>query len=367
MNILINCSNIKAGGGLQVADSICRQLHRFTSNRFFVVYTNQLRSSIERIEKAPNVSFYQYNLKNSWRTLLQGRDTFLDSLVNEQNIEAVLTVFGPSRWQPRAKHLCGFARAQLLLTDSPYYQHIGIKERLKFRLWAYYFRKSSKVFYTENPYITEMLPTLLGKDVTVYSVTNYYNQVFDEPEHWSKRIELPAFEGATILSISSAAPHKNYQILAGIIDHLEANHPEFKFRFVVTQSEQQMPFLSERQKSHVVFLGKIDIAECPHLYAQSDIMFMPTLMECFTATYPEAMRMEVPIVTTDLEFAHGLCRDAACYYEAMDAADAASKIYKVATDAAYATTLINNGRRQLKEFDDYNRRAEKLISIIENL
>lgn len=38
---------------------------------------------------------------------------------------------------------------------------------------------------------------------------------------------------------------------------------------------------------------------------------MPSLLECFTATYPEAMRMERPIVTTDLAFAQGLCGEAA--------------------------------------------------------
>ena len=109
------------------------------------------------------------------------------------------------------------------------------------------------------------------------------------------------------------------------------------------------------------------MAECPNLYEQADIMFMPTLLECFTATYPEAMRMEVPIVTTDLEFARGLCCDAACYYSAVDPAAAAEAIYKVATDEAYRLRLTTNGKKQLKKFDNYEQRAEKLVEILETM
>lgn len=79
------------------------------------------------------------------------------------------------------------------------------------------------------------------------------------------------------------------------------------------------------------------------------------------------MRMEVPIVTTDLEFARGLCGDAACYYSALDAEAAAEAIYKVATDEAYRLQLTANGRAQLKTFDNYEQRAEKLVGILESL
>ena len=127
-----------------------------------------------------------------------------------------------------------------------------------------------------------------------------------------------------------------------------------------------MPIHSSLKK-HFVFVGKVDIAECPNLYKQADIMFMPTLIECFTATYPEAMRMEVPIVTTDLEFARGLCEDAACYYSAIDPASAAEAIYKVATDKAYVRQLVLNGKRQLLTYDNYEQRVEKLINHLEEL
>lgn len=362
MNFLINCSNLKNGGGLQVAHSICSQLGKFKEHRFIVVLSSFIRQF--DIPDGNNCEVFRYNIKNDLSTLLMGRDKFLDCLVDNNRVDAVLTVFGPSRWRPRCKHLCGFARAQLLL-DNPLQKKTSMKENLVYRIWRWGFKKSSDTFYTENQYISEMLPKLLG-NIKVYTVTNYYNQIFDQPEKWLHEVRLPEFDGVTILSVSSTGIHKNLGIMIPMSEYLNRNHPDFKFRFVLTCDEAAMS-IPASIKGHFFFTGKVDIAECPNLYEQADIMFMPTLMECFTATYPEAMRMEVPIVTTDLEFAHGLCGESACYYSAVDAEAAAEAIYKVSTDKKYAASLVANGKRQLKKFDNYEQRADKLITILEKI
>lgn len=366
MNILINCSNLKAGGGLQVADSICGQLNRFKQHHFVVVLSSYLAATKDRLHSSENVEVVDCTIPNTFCTIVLGRYRFLDQLVLNREINAVLTIFGPSRWRPKVPHLCGFARAQLVLTDSPYYQRLTLKERAVYKLWTWLFKKSSNTFYTENAYISEMLPKLLGKDTRVYTVTNYYNQVFDHPREWKRTKALPPFDGITCLSVSSHYLHKNFEILIEASRYLRKKHPDFKCRFVLTFDSDEMP-VPEDVKDSFLFIGKVDISECPYLYEQSDIMFMPTLMECFTATYPEAMRMEVPILTTDLEFARGLCGDAACYYSADDSIAAADAIYEVATDREYAKQLVEDGKKQLLTYDNYEQRADRLIEILEEI
>lgn len=367
MTFLINASNLKNGGGLQVADSICRQLHRFQEHFFFVVLSSQLAATQKATAGVGNVKCVTYDLKDDLRSLL-GRNRFLDSLVEENHVDAVLTVFGPSKWRPRVPHLCGFARAQLLI-GSGLKVHgswlANLKTKITYAIWAWGFRRSSDTFYTENVYISDMLPKLI-KGAKVYTVTNYYNQVFDQPERWRRDIQLPLFDGTTLLTVSSTAVHKNLGIMVPVADYLERKYPNYNFRFVLTCKDS--PFeLPERLKRHFVFVGKVDVSECPNLYKQADIMLMPTLMECFTATYPEAMRMEVPIVTTDLEFARGLCGEAASYYSALDANAAAEAIYKVATDKKYAASLVEYGKMQLLTYDNYEQRAHKLVKILEDI
>ncbi len=361
MVFLINCSNLKNGGGLQVAQSICAQLKHFRNYHFIVVLSTYIND--EQISTSENVEVCKYNIPQTLKTIFWGRDAFLDGLVEEKHVDSVLTVFGPSLWRPLVPHLCGFARAQLLLKVKGY--RLTFKERILYSLWTWGFRRSSDTFYTENAYISDILPKLI-KGAKVYTVTNFYNQVFDQPEQWRRDIKLPSFNGVTMLTVSSTAVHKNLKIMVPVAEYLEQEHPNFNFRFVLTCDKA--PFLlPEHLTKHFVFVGKVDVSECPNLYEQADIMFMPTLMECFTATYPEAMRMEVPIVTTELEFARGLCGDAACYYSALDAKAAAEAIYKVATDKGYRLQLIGNGKEQLKKFDNYEQRAEKLLHILEEI
>lgn len=366
MTFLINASNIKNGGGLQVAQSICAELAKYSQHRFVVVLSTYIND--EGITYGNNTDSYRYDIPHSFKIMLTGRDAFLDGLVVEKKVDAVLTVFGPSIWRPKVAHLCGFARAQLLIGSRFKIQGSllnNFKTKITYAVWAWGFRRSSDTFYTENAYISEMLPKLI-KGAKVYTVTNYYNQVFDQPKRWRRDIQLSAFDGTTLLTVSSIAVHKNLCIMVPVSEYLERKYPNFNFRFVLTCKEP--PFeLPDRLKRHFLFVGKVDVSECPNLYEQADIMFMPTLMECFTATYPEAMRMEVPIVTTDLEFARGLCGEAASYYSALDATEAAESIYKVATDETYKKILIENGKKQLLTYDSYEQRAEKLIRVLEEI
>ena len=117
---LINASNLKQGGGIQVADSICGQLNRYGQLRFVVVLSSYLDKTKERIRDYKNVILYSYDIPNSFSSIIMGRDTLLDGLIVEHKVEAVLTVFGPSRWKPKVPHLSGFALPQLVIPESPY-------------------------------------------------------------------------------------------------------------------------------------------------------------------------------------------------------------------------------------------------------
>lgn len=369
VTLLINCSNLKVGGGLQVADSICNQLRRYPYLHFIVVLSSYLSLTKDKISHYSNVEVFTYDIPDTIQSIIRGRDIFLDSLVDKNAVDAVLTVFGPSRWCPKVPHLSGFAMPHIVIPESPFFKRQPIFQKLKWKFWCklreWSFKKSADYFWTENPYISRRLERLLG-DKKVFTVTNYYNQVFDEPELWGKKHTIPEFDGVTCLTVSSYYAHKNLKIIIEVVRIMRVIHPDFHIRFVLTIDEDQM-LVPEDVHSSFIFIGKVDVSECPHLYKQSDIMFMPSLLECFTATYPEAMRMAKPIVTTDLEFARGLCSDAACYYSAVDPYDAAEALYKVATDKAYARQLVDNGKRQLAKFDNYEQRTEKLIKILEQI
>src|SRR5690606_33979234 len=160
--------------------------------------------------------------------------------------------------------------------------------------------------------VCNRLQTLFPKK-SIYSVTNTYNQIFDEEQNWKDDIKLPYFSGKTILTISASYPHKNLDVIPSIIAYLKQYRSEFDFRFVLTVDTSDLDIEDMMISDHIIFLGKTSIDQCPNLYRQSDFMFLPTLLECFSASYPEAMKMRVPILTSNLPFAKGICGDAAIY------------------------------------------------------
>lgn len=367
MKILINASNLKLGGGIQVADSVCCQLYRFPQHKFVIVLSKYLTETKKRIEGFINVEVVDYDVCNSFETLVFGRDKFLDRLVENRAVECVVTIFGPSRWNPKVRHISGFAISHLVLWNSPYFKTLRgiskIKSLLKNTILDVYFRRSTDEFYTENPYITDLLAKKWPTKI-IYTITNYYNQVFDNPQVW-QHIDLPKFDGTTLLCVSANYPHKNLGIARYIAYYLREKYPSFHFRFVFTISSAQYD-VPDELKEHFVLLGKVDISACPSLYKQADIVFQPTLLECFTATYPEAMRMKRPIITTDLEFARGLCADAALYYSPLSTKQAAECIFRLSNDDNLKNKLVEAGQIQLMQFDNYTKRAEKIISLCEN-
>ncbi len=369
MNILVNASNLSVGGGLQVADSICRELYKYPQHNFTVVLPSQLIKCFDSLKKHTNITPHFYNLPSSIKLYLTGRDEFLDSLILENKIEGVLTVFGPSKWNPKCFHLCGFARSQIVLPDSPFWKKLKFGKRLSTKLKAklnlYLFEQSTNNFFTENPFISLRLKKFLPK-AKIHTVTNNYNQIFDFSSKWDKSINLPPLKGLTLLTISANYPHKNLDIIGPTIEYILSKYPLLKFRFVLSLKEEDLPNFSPEVKKHIIFLGPVDISQCPWLYSQSDVMFLPTLLECFSASYAEAMKMEKPILTSDLGFAHSICEDAALYFNPLDPKAIGEAIYKIYNDNNLKESLKSNANLQLQKLDTYEDRCKKLISIMED-
>lgn len=370
MNLIINCSNLKNGGGLQVADSVCKYLNEFEMHNFIVVLSSKLQDTYHHIIKYKNIKVYNYDYVLTIKKLLSGRDIFLDELVKKNNIEGVITIFGPSYWTPKCPHLSGFARPHLVIPNSPFFKSLNSKQLLLIKIKYWFLKislnKNANFYYTENKYISEKLKKILNKNKEIYTITNYYNQIFDTPDKWEEFL-LPKFEGTTLLTVSVAYPHKNLPITIEIAKILKIKYPNLNFRFVITITKENFPQIPVEVEKYFLLIGPVKISQCPSLYKQADIMFQPSLLECFSATYPEAMKMHVPIITTDLEFAHGLCNDAALYFSPITPQSAAEAIYKLATNKQLSQELTQNGEKQLKKYNTHKERAYKLIQTIENI
>lgn len=370
MNILINTSNLAKGGGLQVATSICGYLNRYKEHFFFVVLCRSLEHLRDNLSSYPNVKCICYSVKaRDYKGLLTGRDAFLDEIVEKNSIDCVLSIFGPVSWRPQCPHVCGYALPHLVMPESPYYQRLTWKEKLTSWMFNWYnrikFKLGSKHLFTENPLISERVKKMLG-DVEVRTITNTYNQVFDNTEMQTER-KLPPFDGITLLTVSAAYSHKNLSISLPILREWRKRYPGTPIRFVFTIDADELDGLTEDLRDGILTIGKVDISEVPSLYAQCDIVFQPSLLECFSAVYVEAMRSRKPLLVPDLAFVHGLCDDVACYYDATSSEDAVEKLHTLILDKELYSRKVNAGLQRLKFFDTSESRSDKLIQYCEEV
>lgn len=374
MKILINASIIKRGGGLQVVHSLINELSRFPKNQYCVLMSSNVEQILKSYDFPDNFVFYL--VPSSPAKIISRQQTLkrIRQIEKHFNPDVVFTVFGPAYWKPKAPHLCGYAIPHFIYPESPFFAQISQYATLKWGILKYlkffFFKNESEFFVTETVDVANRLSTQLNVSRDkIFIVANAYNSIFDEPDRWAN-IEgtFPDQElGYKLLTVSANYPHKNLQIIPAVIDYLTDRYPNFSFTFLLSLTENEIGKLTPRQKKHIRFLGSVHLEECPPLYRKVDALFLPTLLECFTVSYLESMRSDTPILTSDLPFAHDICKGAAVYFDPLDPQDIGENIVALAKDHHKQKDLIARGRVRLNEFGNAKGRAEEYLKILQTI
>ncbi len=234
----------------------------------------------------------------------------------------------------------------------------------KFKMFR--FKRDADALVVENPFVKERLQSLYDIQ-NVHVVYNTYNQIFTNREKWDCSKKLSKFNGITLLTISSYYPHKNLEILVDTAKELRASYPDFSFRFVLTIEREQLHKDLTGVDDCFVFLGKVSIAQCPFLYTQCDFMILPTLLECFSAAWAEAMIMNTPIITSDFPFSRGICKNAAIYVDPTSPEGIAKAIYDLSSSKNKQIAQIENEKMVRLIFPDQKARMKKYLDIIADM
>ena len=125
--------------------------------------------------------------------------------------------------------------------------------------------------------------------------------------------------------------------------------------------------LVDKYQGLLINIGPVKVEDGDSLYQECDAMFLPTLLECFSASYAEAMQTKKPIVTSNMGFAHAVCKDAALYVNPMDADDIAIKIIELYESKELQQDLVTKGVKRLQVFGTSRNRAKRYLEICNNL
>lgn len=362
--VLINTANLRKGGALQTAISFVNQTVNFPSMTFLVIlgeatgklilqedYINQRNISFKTVEKHPATS-----ISNYFKYIKK-----MDQFVIDYNINTVVTVFGPAYWAPKVNHITGFANGYYLYEDSPFFKTWQGRKSISYIIKKYYhrylLRKGKPKYWVETLDSKLRLANFLDvPDEKIIVATNNANEFFYNRAN--NKFEFPLRKAKyRLIFVSSYYEHKNHKILPKVVDCLSEMGLDVEIFITIDNQYYKDDLVHEK----VINLGSIIPKMCPSLYESADAVIMPSLLETFSATYPEAMIMKKPIITSDLSFARELCGNAAIYYQHDSYLKAAEAVKMVLTNENLYKELIFNGLNKLQDFDKPNIRFSKVL------
>ncbi|BEG97884.1 glycosyltransferase [Bacteroides sedimenti] len=369
MILIINSSNLVEGGSIQVSLSLLNELIAFTDNTYHIFLCKALSAQLERDKFPSNFIFYETFVTPARLITHKKTVKYLSYLENQIKPDCVLTVFGPAYWKPKCAHVVGFALGQFIYFESPYFKQISFWDRCKFKIEGLIkfqcFNKEADAIIVETDDVNRRLSRFFKKDI--YTVSNTCNSVYSSFSTYPSKLPIKDNHEIRLLTIAAFYPHKNISIIKNVLDILELKKIT-NIKFVITiPDEVYKSIFPLKYRTKVLNVGRTPVVECPSLYQECDIAFIPTMLECFTAAYPEAMAMKKPILTSDLGFAHSICLNAAVYFDPLNAEDIANKISLLVNNDKLQNELIINGENRLPQFLTGKERAIEYLNICQKL
>lgn len=160
-----------------------------------------------------------------------------------------------------------------------------------------------------------------------------------------------------LFALTRYYPHKNLEVLIETFDRYRESLSDICC--LLTIEPEQHPGAREllREIIHrnlqdkIINVGNLDQRQLPQYYRHVGALILPTVLESFSATYIEAMALECPILTSDLDFAREICADAAVYFDPNSPESVKNAIVRLRDDHELRRRLVNRGQQRLTQFE----------------
>ncbi len=370
--IFLNASTCVVGGGVQVAVGFLHHVHQRLDEigwEVFAVASPQVYEQCKTLPDRPGWRLERITPSPAAVLGGWGSRRRIHRLIAEFKAQMCFTILGPSYLWLDIPELSGFADPSITNPNRHYLRNHPLGQKLStlFKVWAKTLAvRRVRRFWVETVTARAGLARRLGiAPERIDVVPNAVNRLF---------VPLPGPPPPgriRILHLSAYYPHKNHAFLLPVAKALRRLYPDFDFEFVVTLPQDGQPwkdlsacFDQAGIAGRIRTLGYLEVKNCPAAYRDCHVVFHPSLLEVFSATYLEAFAASRPVVASDLDFAHEVCGDAASYFDPLSPEDAAAALFRAVNDQELRNGLINKGLIRHAVFPKANDKNQRLLSLI---
>ncbi|PSU64863.1 glycosyl transferase family 1 [Photobacterium phosphoreum] len=364
--VLINASNLHFGGGVQVAASFINDLYDLGKFDISIVCSTAVLNNLSKHIKFDKFkSFNEFNVFGLNKLKKLPQDIF-------DGYDLCFTVFGPFYFNIKVKkHICGFAQPWIAYPKNKAYKNLSsfdyIKTKIKFSIQSLFFRQYDHLI-VEQQHIKNALIDIGYNKRIISVVSNTVSSIYDSPESWESIVlnKNKLKHPITLGFIGRDYPHKNIKILIEVNRILNEKH-NFYCNFLFTFTEEEMKRNNLLDLDDFLSLGVISIRQCPEFYNSLDGLIFPSLLECFSASPIEAMKMNTVVFASQYPFISEVCKTAAFYFDPTDANSIASSIVNAFSNEKIMEEKRRIGTKIASELPKSHDRTIAYLSIIKNL
>jgi len=150
------------------------------------------------------------------------------------------------------------------------------------------------------------------------------------------------------------------------VNRLLAEKYKFTCNFVFTFTDDEMKACGFSELDNFFTIGPIKVDQCPAFYKLLDGLVFPSLLECFSASPIEAMKMNTTVFASNYPFVTEVSQNAAIYFDALDASSISESIVKAFADESLMEEKRILGLALVKNLPNAKDRAIEYLNIINN-
>lgn len=368
MKILINaiCAKKNAGGGFQIALNFVKMaLTDSTSGvEWFFLVSDHLADALN-LEYKGSIFILpaQPNFKGSYFTVRKS----IKAIENKIKPDVVYSIVAPSYFIFNSKEVMRITNPWVVHPNKYARATLDFKGKLRNDLYCAIQKcliRKCKYFITQADYTAKCIAEIAkvpNENVCVVSnvLPGIYKTLDNSP--------LPSDEWINITSVAAPFPHKNLNIIPDVLIALKNYQGLDNIRFHVTMPQDSPVWSTIKTRlkkcnlqDRVINHGRMSQEELSVLYRHAQMMFLPTLLEVFSASIIEAMYFDMKIVASDFPFNSTVIGDSGLLFRPMDATDAAEKIATIIKSPELQAKLSAKMKEKLSVYGDYQAHFDRI-------
>lgn len=374
MNILINFSMLKKGGGQNVALNFLYSLKNINTQGMVFYFIVAKNSRIHQFVE--NKYDWKYSVFPSNPVLRILCELLFSGIILKKNkIEIIYSYFGYGMYPCKIPQITCSADSNLYYPEYDFWREEGYKGLNLFlkKIIDWYrisgLKRASGIIF-ETRYLENRCHELYKPSGETITISPSIDLNLSEIElHFPQNIQIKK-KG---LFLCDWHLNKNVMLIPEIAFHLKKQNIDFHFILTASKNNsslsKQFYYLVNKHDvaDYITVTGQIKKEELYSLYQQIDIVMLISKLESFSNNIIEAWTYRRPVIITDITWARSICEDAALYVNRDNAKIIAENIDKLLNNKDLYKTIVDRGLEKLKFYPQINEKTIQEFEFIRKI